>query len=108
MASAMSKATTSRIMKNLDHLKNPRGPMSVRIAGARKRNPLAPRAEDVHPANRIKWWNIVPGDQVRLVRGPFKDPDRVVEVLSINKFRNLVMFKDLTVCVQYVSLSLQY
>ena len=82
--------------------------MSVRIAGARKRNPLAPRPEDVHPANRIKWWNIVPGDQVRLVRGPYKDPDRVVEVLSVNKFRNLIMLKDLTVSLQYLSLSLQF
>jgi hypothetical protein len=74
--------------------------MSVRIAGARKQNPLAPRPEEVHPANRIKWWNIIPGDKVRLVRGPYKDPERVVEVLSVNKFRNLILLKDLTVGLQ--------
>lgn len=47
----------------------------------------------------------MPGDKVRLVRGPYKDPDRVVEVLSVNKFSNLIMLKDLTVSLQYLSFS---
>src|SRR5689334_6895221 len=91
-------ATTSRVTRNFAHLLNGRGHLGVYRAPARLRNPLAPKNKDAHPADRIKFWNIVPGDKVRLVRGPKRDLDRVVEVLSVNKFRNLILLKDLTVC----------
>ncbi|KAG8920657.1 hypothetical protein FRC02_000787, partial [Tulasnella sp. 418] len=45
--------------------------------------------------DRIKWWNIVPGDKVRVVRGPYKDSKIVREVLSVDKTRNQVFLKGL-------------
>ncbi|KAF8334990.1 uncharacterized protein EI90DRAFT_3120861 [Cantharellus anzutake] len=96
MASALSRSTTSRVTADFNHLKNIRGPTGVYRSPARKRNPLAAKPLDAHPKDRIKWWNIVPGDRVRLVRGPYKDSNRIVEVLSINKYRNIAMFKDLS------------
>jgi hypothetical protein len=43
--------------------------------------------EHVSPAQRIKYWNIVPGDQVRVIRGKDKEIRTVVE---INKLTNRV------------------
>lgn len=48
------------------------------------------------PSDRIKYWNIVPGDQVRIVRGGHADENKH-EVLSVNKTRNFVYLKDVTV-----------
>lgn len=49
-----------------------------------------PRIKDVKPKDRIKWWNIVPGDQVR-VRG---DPHGTLrEVQLVNKLSNMVYLK---------------
>jgi hypothetical protein len=50
----------------------------------------------VHSKDRIKYWNIVPGDKIR-VRG---DRSGIIhEVLAINKLRNRVHLKDTaTVC----------
>ena len=48
---------------------------------------LLPKFKDVKPKDRIKWWNIVPGDQVRVAG----DPDgHIHEVRGINKFSNRV------------------
>lgn len=49
-----------------------------------------PRVKDVKPKDRIKWWNIVPGDQVR-VRGDAEGTLREVQV--VNKLRNMVYLK---------------
>ncbi|KAI0347063.1 hypothetical protein BDW22DRAFT_1367342 [Trametopsis cervina] len=52
-----------------------------------------PRLKDVKPKDRIKWWNIVPGDQVRL-RG---DTENVLrEVQSVNKLTNTVYLRRAT------------
>lgn len=44
--------------------------------------------------DRIKYWNIVPGDQIRLLgrrRGGRRDENEVLhEVVAVNKFRNRV------------------
>ena len=57
-------------------------------------NKFDPRIKSVRPADRIKWWNIVPGDQIRL-RG---DEESVVhEVLSINRLSNRVFLKNTSV-----------
>lgn len=46
-----------------------------------------PKLKDTKPKDRIKWWNIVPGDHIR-VRG---DPDGLVhKVVATNKFSNRV------------------
>ena len=97
MASVMTRSTTSRITADFKHLAITKGPSGVFKAQARKLNPLVAKPTDAHPGDRIKWWNIVPGDRVRIIRGPYKDSSRIVEVLSVNKYRNLVMFKDLSV-----------
>ncbi|GJE84695.1 hypothetical protein PsYK624_007710 [Phanerochaete sordida] len=49
-----------------------------------------PKYKDVKPKDRIKWWNIVPGDEVRL-RG---DPEGMVrQVSSVNRFTNRVFLR---------------
>ncbi|KAI0091957.1 hypothetical protein BDY19DRAFT_884629 [Irpex rosettiformis] len=47
-----------------------------------------PSPKDVKPKDRIKWWNIVPGDQVR-IRGE----DELREVQAVNKLRNMVYLR---------------
>lgn len=47
--------------------------------------------------DRIRQWNIVPGDKVRLITGPEKDENRLIEVHSVNKLRNRVYLKGKTV-----------
>lgn len=55
-----------------------------------------PKIKSVRPSDRIKWWNITPGDQIRL-RG---DKDSVIrEVLSINRLSNRVFLKNTAVCL---------
>lgn len=48
-----------------------------------------PSFKAVKPKDRITWWNIVPGDQVR-VRGAAGD---IREVFRINKLNNMVLLK---------------
>ena len=57
---------------------------------ARPVNGVGSKVKSVKPKDRIKWWNIIPGDQVRL-RG---DPEGAVhEVRKINKLTNRVFIK---------------
>ncbi|KAG6833856.1 hypothetical protein H0H87_011790 [Tephrocybe sp. NHM501043] len=49
-----------------------------------------PIVKAVRPRDRIKYWNIVPGDQIRLL-GDQKNT--LHEVLSINRFSNRVFVK---------------
>lgn len=56
-----------------------------------KRNSWAdPHLKPVKPSDRIKWWNIVPGDQIRLLGDKHKE---LHEVLSINRLTNRVYLK---------------
>ena len=48
-----------------------------------------PSLKTVPPKDRIKWWNIVPGDQVR-VRGA---DGALREVSNVNKLSNRVLLK---------------
>ena len=50
-------------------------------------NPLDRSPDPVKPKDRIKWWNIVPGDQVRIMA---EKAGRVREVKGLNKFANRV------------------
>jgi hypothetical protein len=52
------------------------------------------------PKDRIKYWNIVPGDQVRILGD--KD-DKILEVAKINKLSNRVYLKRLTATVCNIS-----
>ena len=49
-----------------------------------------PIIKSAKPKDRIKYWNIVPGDQVR-IRG--EESKTIYEVMSINKLRNQVRLK---------------
>ncbi|KAL4241345.1 hypothetical protein ABKN59_000165 [Abortiporus biennis] len=49
-----------------------------------------PRFKSSKPKDRIKWWNIVPGDQIRLLG----DPEGTIhEVQRVNKLTNRVLVK---------------
>lgn len=55
-----------------------------------------PRVKDVKPKDRIKYWNIVPGDQVRVMG----DAEGLVhEVSGINKYTNRVYLKTQNVSI---------
>ena len=51
---------------------------------------LRERGQDVPPKDRIKFWNIVPGDKIR-IRGD--QASKIHEVFEINKLKNLVFLK---------------
>lgn len=48
------------------------------------------RLKAVPAKDRIKWWNVVPGDQVRLMSDK---TSRIREVMSVNKIRNRIFLK---------------
>ncbi|KAL5519230.1 hypothetical protein ACEPAH_913 [Sanghuangporus vaninii] len=52
-----------------------------------ERSPLEKWKEPVLPKDRIKWWNIVPGDQVRVMA---EKEGTIREVKGINKYNNRV------------------
>ena len=77
------KGTTSIYTQSLRHVKAslPRF-WNKRVAWT------DPAPKDVKPKDRIKWWNIVPGDQVR-IRGE----EELREVQAVNKLRNMVYLR---------------
>jgi len=53
-----------------------------------------PKIKSVRPKDRIKYWNVVPGDQIRLLGDK---TNTLHEVLSINKVSNRVFVKGTSV-----------
>jgi hypothetical protein len=50
-----------------------------------------PKVKTVHQKDRIKWWNIVPGDRVRVLG----DPNRTIhEVSAVNKLGSRIFLKN--------------
>lgn len=82
--------SNSTITNNFRHLL----PISKRFL---KKSPAEGNSIKAAPArDRIKWWNVVPGDQVR-VMGDREMPVR--EVLAVNKVSNRVFLQsDKKVC----------
>ena len=98
---ALAKATVTPWTKDLRHVR-----AVIPRLWARPPLGMGTKIKSVKPKDRIKWWNIVPGDQVRL-RG---DPEDIVhEVRKIDKLANRVYlrtpdvrictFFDLTACI---------
>ncbi|TCD71275.1 hypothetical protein EIP91_011046 [Steccherinum ochraceum] len=82
---ALRAATFSPYTKDLRHVT-----AVIPRPWSRAVNGTGPKVKSVKPKDRIKWWNIVPGDQIRL-RG---DPEGAVhEVRKINKLTNRVFLK---------------
>jgi hypothetical protein len=85
---ALNATTKLGITTHFNHLR------SIPRAWLIRRSKHDPKLKSVRPADRIKWWNIVPGDQICL-RG---DPDSALhEVLSINRLSNRVFLKNTAV-----------
>ncbi len=85
---AFNATTKNPATTNFNHLRNFPRQWLIR------KSKFEPRLKSVRPADRIKWWNIVPGDQIRL-RG---DEDSAIhEVLSINRLSNRVFLKNTAV-----------
>lgn len=83
--SALNAATKFVATTDFNHLR------SFPRAWLIRRTKHDPKLKSVRPADRIKWWNIVPGDRICL-RG---DADKTVhEVLSINRLSNRVFLKN--------------
>lgn len=80
-ATRLGLRTTPRLT-NFDHMLET--PFRVRQPLDGGRIKVAPLKD------RIKFWNIVPGDQIRLRH---KDTDKIQEVLSINRLLNRVHVK---------------
>lgn len=80
--------TLSRVTKHFGHLTSgPKYYQRTRIPSV-----LNPRPNIPKPSDRIKYWNIVPGDFVRVVQGAHADSQKR-EVLSVDKIRNTVRLK---------------
>lgn len=67
-----------------------------------------PAIKSVRPSERIKWWNIVPGDQIRLLGDK---SNTLHEVLSINRISNRVFVKgvvDVRICHKTIKNTLTF
>ncbi|KAH7343885.1 hypothetical protein B0J17DRAFT_644339 [Rhizoctonia solani] len=83
--------TDSRVTRDFRHLTlGPAFRQRTRIPTKLSTQPNYPK-----PSDRIKYWNIVPGDAVRIVRGAHAE-NKKHEVLSVDKTRNLVYLKEVT------------
>ncbi|TFK43276.1 hypothetical protein BDQ12DRAFT_674687 [Crucibulum laeve] len=80
----LGAATTSPWTTNMRHL------LPIPKQWLRRSSPKDPVIKSVRPKDRIKYWNIVPGDQIRLL-GDKKNA--IHEVLSINRISNRVFVK---------------
>jgi hypothetical protein len=81
---ALNATTKNPALCNFNHLR------SIPRAWLIRRSQIDPKLKSVRAADRIKFWNVVPGDQIRL-RG---DKDGTIhEVLSINRLSNRVFLK---------------
>lgn len=56
----------------------------------KRSTPRDPVIKSVRPRDRIKYWNVVPGDQIRLIGDR---TNTLHEVLSINRISNRVFVK---------------
>ncbi|KAG5644945.1 hypothetical protein DXG03_007410 [Asterophora parasitica] len=80
----LSAATTKPWTQNFRHL------LPVPKKFMKRTSVRDPLVKSVRPKDRIKYWNVVPGDQIRLL-GDKKNT--LHEVLSINRFSNRVFVK---------------
>jgi len=92
---AIDATTTSPYLTNFNHLK------TIPKAWRKRGSLYDPKLKSVRTPDRIRQWNIVPGDQIRL-RG---DPTNALhEVLSINRLSNRVFVKGASnVCPRLLS-----
>ena len=81
---AINATTKNPALSNFNHLR------SFPRAWLIRRSKHDPKLKSVRPTDRIKFWNIVPGDHIRL-RGD--GDDTIHEVLSINRLSNRVFLK---------------
>ena len=65
-ASMSSGSTTQRVLRSLDHMRQ--GP-SEKFSRKLRPSYMQPRIHYMPPKDRIKFWNIVPGDHVKLRSG---------------------------------------
>jgi hypothetical protein len=96
-AQVLTATTTSPWTKDFRHL------VPIPRHWMRRKTTKDPYIKAVPPKQRIKYWNIVPGDQIR-VQG---DPGGTIhEVLSINRISNRVFLKGIAkVCGHSIFLS---
>ncbi|EAU84311.1 hypothetical protein CC1G_01307 [Coprinopsis cinerea okayama7 len=81
---AIDATTTSPYLTNFNHL------LPIPKAWRHRRSLQDPKLKSVRTRDRIRCWNIVPGDQIRL-RGD--KSNTLHEVLSINRLSNRVFVK---------------
>ncbi|KAJ3548832.1 hypothetical protein NMY22_g1112 [Coprinellus aureogranulatus] len=81
---AIDATTTSPYTTNLNHL------LTVPKAWRVRRSIYDPKLKSVRTRDRIRFWNVVPGDQIR-IRGD--KTNTLHEVLSINRLSNRVFVK---------------
>jgi hypothetical protein len=76
---AINATTKNPALCNFNHLR------SIPRAWLVRRSKHDPKLKSVRVTDRIKFWNIVPGDRIRL-----RGDDEIHEVLSINRLSNRV------------------
>ena len=86
---ALQVATKSPWTKDLRHVQ------AILPRFWTKPSQLGPSVSVVRLKDRIKWWNIVPGDQVRVLGW---EDTSLREVYAINRLNNRVLLKKEQVC----------
>lgn len=81
---ARRAATTSPWTKDLNHLE------PLPKFWSDKRKSVGALENVTKPKDRIKWWNIVPGDQVKIRN---RRTEEILEVAQINRLTNMVSLK---------------
>ena len=76
--------TSSPWTRDLRHL------VEVPRFWTQRTNAKMPKISAVRAKDRIKWWNIVPGDQVRVLGA---EDEAIREVFRIHKLNNRVLLK---------------
>ncbi|KAG8900024.1 hypothetical protein FRB99_006299 [Tulasnella sp. 403] len=82
--------TSSPLTRDFRHILSP-----IKLHGYGIQRRLREPYRGVTVRDRIKHWNIVPGDKVRIISGPNADKDSIRQVASVDKLTNRVFIKGL-------------
>ena len=90
-AQVRNAVTTSRFTRDFNHLQ------SFPRYWLKRFSFSDPNVKAAKPKDRVKYWNIVPGDQVRVIGDA---QNKILEVAKINRLTNRVYLKGATTSVR--------
>lgn len=103
-------ASRATFTHNFKHLRNEKPFVAQKPARRFPQGPPQKVKGVAHPRDRVKFWNVQAGDKIGIFRGNYKPDgkvgeeggrDTVFEVHDVDKKRNWVEIKDLSVCAVF-------